>query len=82
MPLRAAYETRPIVDKIFAPLGDNQQQKFHAATFTLAETLCKTRDVLNRKIAITLALETVNGMAKTAPMTDAAMEKIKAGQKP
>lgn len=80
-PLRAAYEMRSTVDKIFAPLGDNRQQRLHAATLTLAETLCKTRDVLARRIATTLAIETVNGMAKTAPMTDAAMAKFKAGQK-
>jgi hypothetical protein len=82
MPLRASYEARPTVDKTFAPLGDNQQQRLHAATLTLAETLCKTRDVLDRRIAITLAVETVNGMAKTAPMTDAAMAKLKAEQQP
>ena len=80
-PLRAAYEMRPTVDKLFAPLGDNRQQKLHAATLTLAETLCKTRDVLARRIATTLAIETVNGMAKTAPMTDAAMAKVKAEKK-
>jgi hypothetical protein len=79
LPLRAAYEIRPTVDKCFAPLGNNRQQKLQAATLTLAETLCKTRDVLDRRIAITLALETVNGMAKTAPMTDAAMAKLKTG---
>jgi hypothetical protein len=81
LPLRAAYETRSIVDKTFAPLGDNHQQRLHAATLTLAETLCKTRDVLDRRIATTLAIETVNGMAKTAPMTDAAMAKLKAEKK-
>jgi hypothetical protein len=80
-PLRVAYELRPTVDKVFAPLGDNRQQRLQAATLTLAETLCKTRDVLARRIATTLAIETVNGMAKTAPMTDAAMAKIKAEQK-
>ena len=82
LPLRASYELRPTVDKIFTPLGDNQDQRLQAATFALAEVLCKTRDVLDRRIAITLALETVNGMAKTAPMTDAAMAKLKAEQKP
>ena len=81
LPLRAAYETRSIVDKTFAPLGDNCQQRLHAATLTLAETLCKTSDVLNRRIATTLAIETVNGMAKTAPMTDAAMAKLKTEKK-
>jgi hypothetical protein len=81
MPLRAAYELRLTVDKLFAPLGDDHKQKLQAATLALAETLCKTRDVLNRQIAIKLALETVNGMSKTAPMTDAAFAKVKAGQK-
>lgn len=80
MPLRAAYGTRAMVDKIFAPLV-NPRQKLHAAALMLAETVCKTRDVLNRRVAITLALETVNGMSKTAPMTDAAMAKVKAQQK-
>jgi len=82
MPLRAAYETRPLVDKVFDQLGDDQYQRLQAAALALAEALCKTRDVLNRRAAITLALETVNGMAKTAPMTDAAMEKLKAQQRP
>jgi len=82
MPLRVVYETRPMVDKIFAQLGDDQNQRFKAASLALAEALCKTRDVLVRRLAITLALETVNGMAKTAPMTDAAMEKLKVQQKP
>jgi hypothetical protein len=81
MPLRAAYEMRGTVDKLFTPLGDDRQQKLHAATLTLAEALCKTRDVLDRKTATSLAIETVNGMAKTAPMTDAAMAKTKSGQK-
>ena len=78
MPLRAAYEMRSTVDSVFAPLGNNPREKLHAATLTLAETLWQTRDVLDRQTAIKLALETVNGMAKTAPMTDAAMAKAKA----
>jgi hypothetical protein len=39
----------------------------------LAQALCETRDILNRTIATTLAIETINGMAKTAPLTDAAI---------
>jgi hypothetical protein len=42
----------------------------------MARALCETRDVLNRIIAITPAIETINGMAKTAPMTDTAMAKV------
>lgn len=82
MPLRAAYEMRATVDKIFAPLGDAAEQKLRAATLAMVETLCKTRDVLHRPVAIILALETVNGMAKTAPMTDAAFAKLQTAKKP
>jgi len=81
MPLQVAYESRAAVDKFFAPLAGDNKQKLRAATLTLAKTVCETRDVLDRRVAITLALETVNGMSKTAPMTDAAMAKVKAGQK-
>lgn len=81
MPLQVAYESRAAVDKIFAPIAGDRKMKLRAATLTLAKTLCETRDVLARRVAITLALETVNGMSKTAPMTDAAMAKLKAGQK-
>jgi hypothetical protein len=37
--------------------------------------------VLSRRIATALAFETVNGMAKTAPMTDEAMANLQAEQK-
>jgi hypothetical protein len=80
MPLQAAYEMRATTNKIFTPLADNRQ-KLQAATLAMVEALCKTRDVLERRTAISLAIETVNGMAKTAPMTDAAMAKLKSGQK-
>ena len=38
--------------------------------------LCETHDALTRIVATTLAVETVNGMAKTAPMIAAAMAKM------
>jgi hypothetical protein len=75
-PLRIAYETRPIVDSSLAPLGADAAARLRAATAVLARALCETRDVLARNVATTLAIETVNGMAKTAPMTDAAMAKV------
>jgi hypothetical protein len=81
IPLRAAYEMRPTVEKVFTPLGNNSPQRLRAATLTLAEVLCKTRDALDRRIAVLLALETVNSMAKTAPMTAAAMAKQQAEKK-
>jgi len=72
-PLRVTYETRATVDQSLAQLGGNRSQRLRATTLALAKALCETRDILSRIIATTLAIETVNGMAKTAPMTDAAM---------
>jgi PQQ-like domain len=76
-PLRIAYESRSIVDSSLAPLGDDPARRLRAATAVLARALCETRDVLARNAATTLAIETINGMAKTAPMTDAMMTKLR-----
>ena len=79
MPLRVTYETRAMIDKCLAPLGDDRVRRLHATTLALARVLRETGDALSHRIATTLALETVNGMAKTAPMTDVAMAKINEG---
>ncbi len=75
-PLRIAYEMRPIVDSSLSALGDDARNRLRAITAVLARALCETRDALMRIVATTLAIETVNGMAKTAPMTAAAMAKM------
>jgi hypothetical protein len=75
-PLRVAYETRPMVDSSLSPLGDNAGTRLRATTAVLARALCETRDALTRIVATTLAIETVNGMSKTAPMTAVAMAKM------
>lgn len=72
-PLRVAYETRAMVERSLAALGGDTAKRLKATTAALARSLCETRDVIPRIIATTLAIETVNGMAKTAPMTDASM---------
>jgi hypothetical protein len=77
LPLRVAYETRPMVDRLFETL-ENPGDRLHASVLALAETLIAVREVIDRKTALLLALQIVNGMAKTAPMTDDAM---KAAQK-
>jgi hypothetical protein len=75
-PLRMTYETRPMVDGALSPLGDDVGIRLRATTAVLARALCETRDALTRIVSTTLAIETVNGMAKTAPMTAAAMTKM------
>jgi hypothetical protein len=74
-PLRVAYESRSLVDSSLARLGNDPALRLRAGTAVLARAVCETRDVLVRDVATTLAIETINGMAKTAPMTDAAMAK-------
>jgi hypothetical protein len=75
-PLRIAYETRSMVDASLSPLGDDASSRLRATTAVLARALCETRDALTRIASTTLAIETVNGMAKTAPMTAAALAKM------
>jgi hypothetical protein len=81
LPIRVVYETRAAVEQSLAPLCGNQSQRLRATTLALAKALCETRDVLSRIIATTLAMETVNGMSKTAPMTDAAIATIREKEK-
>ena len=81
-PLRMAYVLRAIVDSSLAPLSDDRAARLKSITATLARGLCETRGVLAPKIATTLAFETLNGMAKTAPMTDAALAKVHDASKP
>jgi len=75
-PLQIAYETRGIVDSSLSQLGDDTGSRLRATTAVLARALCETRDVRARIVATTLAIETVNGMAKTKPMTDVAIAKM------
>lgn len=76
-PLRFGYETRTRVDAIFAPVLSDKAKCLRIATECLAEILTKVAAAIDHRLALTLAIETINGMAKTAPMTERAM---KAGQ--
>jgi hypothetical protein len=73
VPLSVPQEHHPFLLPLqcLAALGADPSQRLRATTLALAKALCETRTILNRTIATTLAIETINGMAKTAPMTDA-----------
>lgn len=47
------------------------------ATESLAEILVMVASAIDHRLALTLAIETVNGMSKTAPMTEKAMQKAR-----
>jgi hypothetical protein len=72
LPLRVAYETRSAVDSAFKSLAE-PSQRMRAGVLTLCGVLIAVQDAIDKKTALLLALETVHGMSKTAPMTDEAM---------
>lgn len=74
LPLQVGFESRPTVDRIVA--GLDAAGALRAATAALVELLAMVRDTIDRRVALRLTFETINGMAKTAPMTVAAMEKL------
>jgi hypothetical protein len=76
MPLMVAFETRADVERGLAALRSDEAKALAASTLALADILGKVKDVIDHRVALLLAIETVNGMAKTAPMTDEAYQKI------
>jgi hypothetical protein len=75
-PLRIGYESRDEVDRMLRDVGADKMRCVKIATICLAEFLKLVEGTMPHKVALTLAMETVNGMAKTAPMTRKAMEKV------
>jgi hypothetical protein len=73
LPLRVAYNTRKKVDLFYEPLGADPALHLRASVLALAEALYDVADAIDHKLVLLLAFETINGMGKTAPMTDAAM---------
>lgn len=76
LPLRVNFDTRAGVDAAVSEIKDDRRRVLRVCTLALALTLKdeKLADRLDPSSALTLALETVNGMAKTAPMTDKAID--------
>ena len=68
-PLRIGYQTR-----ILAPPKNDKARCLRISTDALAEILAMVASAIDHKLALTLAIETINGMAKTAPMTERAMQ--------
>ena len=69
-PLRQAYELRSGVRAIFAEHQMPAAEWPHTCAFALVVELARVREAIDPGVAVRLVLETVNGMAKTAPMTD------------
>ncbi len=72
-PLQFAFETRDKVDAILESVAADKRRCLEISTKVLAALLNRMAGAIPPDIALRLAFEIVNGMAKTAPMTKAAM---------
>ncbi len=72
-PLRQAFELRGPVRAVFAEHQMPTDEWPPTCAFALVIELARVRDAIDHGIAVRIVLETVNGMAKTAPMTDRQM---------
>ncbi len=77
VPLKFGYETRHQVDEILNPLKV-KKEALRVSVLALSEILKMVRGAIDPKVALLLTLEILNGMAKTAPMTERAMKGVKA----
>ena len=69
-PLRAAFELRGAARTILAEQAGPVSSWPSACGLMVARELARVRGAIDRGIAVRLAVETINGMAKMAPMTD------------
>ncbi|MBL8837395.1 MAG: hypothetical protein JNL66_14180 [Alphaproteobacteria bacterium] len=78
MPLQAAYELRGLVETLAAKMhtgkAEDRFARLALCAYTLAKVLESVRDAIDPKVALTLAFETTNGMAKMAPVPDGAFD--------
>lgn len=76
MPLQAAYELRGRVEELAGRMRtggpDDPYARIALCSFTLAKILESVREAVDRRVAMTLAFEVANGMAKMAPVPDGA----------
>lgn len=78
LPLRTAFELRPAVTAAMTALtrdlGAGRPSPHVVCTMALASAIAQTAGAIEPRIGLRLALEVVFGMAKTVPMSVAAIE--------
>lgn len=79
LPLRAGYESRPFVDKHI--LQDDKERCLRITQYALSHILIETKAVLAPSVTLPLAFELVNGVSKTAPLTEEKYEEVKSDVK-
>lgn len=74
LPLQSGYETRKFVGNNINL--ENNEKTLKIVIDALARILIETKMALEPKVALTLTFEIINGMAKTATMTDKRMSEL------
>jgi len=77
-PLQAAYDLREPLESIWAQHKVAPGDRTGVLALALAKTLAAVREAIAPGIAVRLALETVNAMAKTYPVNATHMRQMKA----
>lgn len=67
MPLRLAFEAREAVKAVWRKHGTVLADRPFFCALALVRTLGPVREAIDHHVALTLVLETLNGMSKTAP---------------
>ena len=76
LPLQIGFETRPGIDAMFQPIAQDRMRCLRVVTESLADLLGMVAAAIDHKVVLLLAIETINGMSKTAPMTAKALRKV------
>lgn len=80
IPLQFAFETRANVDLILTPIAADKMLCVAVATKALAALLNQMIGAIEPDVALRLAFEIINGIAKTAPMTAKALDGARKAQ--
>lgn len=73
VPLQFAFETRDKIGVVLRPTAADKMRRLAIATKALAALLNQMVGAIESDVALRLAFEITNGMAKTAPMTTKAL---------
>jgi hypothetical protein len=77
VPLQVAFELRDAVDAAQSEAGLPRSLRHVVCALALANGLQQVRQACDMKMAVTLAMEVVFGMAKMAPMSRAAFDAVR-----
>lgn len=74
LPLQIGYETRTFIDKNINL--ENNEKTLQIAINAIGRILVETKTALDSSIALVMTFEIINGMSKTATMTDKKMAEL------